>query len=324
MITAFLPAARGMERVAIQPGSRIPSTVLWLDLASPTPAERKAAEELVGVEIPTPEDMAAIETSERLYEEGGVLVMTAVMPMAVREPDPKISSLTFVLSSRRLVTVRYGDPKSITLTAKRALVDGTVPHSGPGAMFLHLDSIIDRLADEVERASSDYDSLCVKVFEGGVSARKSGDYKEAIKAMGLIGLKVAKLHDVCGTLARLLLFLAFHRETVALTVVQVAACKSIGRDVQSIKEHADALDNKLSFLLDATVGLVTLEQNQIIKLFSVLAVIFLPPTLIASIYGMNFDIMPELKWAFGYPYSIGVMVLSIAVTFLYFRWQKLL
>lgn len=324
MITAFLPTARAMEAVSVAPGNTIPATALWVDLHSPTPAERKAAESLIGIEIPTPEDMAAIETSERLYEDNGVLVMTAVMPMAVREPDPKVSSLTFVLTARRLVTVRYGDPKSIAMSARRAQTDGSVPHTGPGAMFMLLESIIDRAADEVEKASSEYDLMAMKVFEGGVSARKSADYKEAIKTIGRIGLKIAKMHDVCATIARLMLFLSFHRSTVSLTQQQSAACKSIGRDIQSIKQHADALDAKLNFLLDATVGLVTLEQNQIIKLFSVLAVIFLPPTLIASIYGMNFEIMPELKWVYGYPFSLVVMVASVALTFLYFRWQKLL
>lgn len=324
MITAYLPSTSGMERVQVSEGSPVPTTALWIDLYKPTNEEREKAERLIGAHVPTAQEMSQIETSERLYEEAGALVMTTVMPMAVREPDLRISSLTFVLNARRLVTVRHGESTSVAMSTKRAQVDTTVPHTGPGAMFLLLDAIIDRAADEVEKASAEFDAMSLKVFEGRISARKSQDYKEAIRAIGQIGLKVARMHDVCATMSRLLLFLSLHRKTVAMTPDQQAACKSLGRDIHSIREHADSLDNKLNFLLDATVGLVTLEQNQIIKIFSVLAVIFLPPTLIASIYGMNFAKMPELHWSYGYPFSIGVMVLSVFLTFLFFRWRKLL
>ncbi len=324
MITAYLPAAKAMLRVEIEPGGAIPQTAVWLDLYCPTADERRAAEHLMAAEIPTREEMAQIETSERLYEEPGALIMTAVMPMAARESDPRLSTLTFVLNARRLVTVRYGEPLSIVACAKRAQNDASIPHTGPGVMFMLLDSIVDRAADVIEAAVADFDALSHRVFETGVSSRKSADFKDAIKTQGRLGLKVSRMHDCCSSLERLLLFLSFHARKANLSNDQLAACKSLGRDIHSIKEHADALDNKLSFLLDATIGLVNLEQNQIIKIFSVLAVIFLPPTLIASIYGMNFSDMPELHWSLGYPFSIGIMVLSVLLTFLYFRWQKLL
>jgi magnesium transporter len=94
------------------------------------------------------------------------------------------------------------------------------------------------------------------------------------------------------------------------------------RDVQSLSDHATYLSNKITFLLDAMLGVVTIEQNNIIKIFSIAAVALMPPTLVGTIYGMNFKFMPELSWEFGYPIALGLMVLSAIVPFLFFRWKK--
>ena len=324
MIIAYTPSAAAMVRVEVKGGEQIPPSAVWIDLFNPTFEEQRLAEKLMGAEIPTREEISSIETSERLYEEPGAIVMTAVLPMAARMPDPRTSSVTFVLRSRRLVTVRYGEPQSIQTCARRVQQDGTIPRNGPGVLFVLLDIICDRCADVMEEASDAFDRISMQVFEEGLSSRKAETYRSAIRTQGRIGLQVARMHDVCASLTRLFLFLSARSTRVNLTDEQVAACKMLGRDINSIKQHADALDAKLSFLLDATVGLVNLEQNQIIKIFSVLAVVFLPPTLIASIYGMNFAKMPELEWDWGYPFSLGLMLLAVLVNFLYFRWKKLL
>ncbi|MGG2474262.1 CorA family divalent cation transporter, partial [Rhizobium sp. BR5] len=97
--------------------------------------------------------------------------------------------------------------------------------------------------------------------------------------------------------------------------------KSIGRDIQSLNEHASFVSGNLTFLLDASLGIINIEQNGIIKIFSIASVVFLPPTLVASIYGMNFQLMPELNWTFGYPLALVVMVMSAIIPFLFFRWK---
>ncbi|MBO6758417.1 MAG: magnesium transporter CorA family protein [Roseibium sp.] len=324
MIIAYCPTASGLERLVVDGCAPLPTTAVWIDLVHPTPEEQRAAEKLMGAAIPPRDEIGSIESSARLYDEPGAVVMTALFPMAAREPDPALSSVTFVVSSKRLVTVRHGEPTSITLCARKVQSDTTVPHTGPGVLFCLFDIIVDRCADVMEAASAKYDSLSQKVFEEGVTSRKTVVYQDVIKAQGRLGLQVAKMHDVCASLARLLLFLDAHASKVSLTDAQVSACKTFGRDIHSIKEHGDALDSKLSFLLDATIGLVTLEQNQIIKIFSVLGVIFLPPTLIASIYGMNFVNMPELNWHMGFWFSILLMVVSVGLTFLFFRLRRLL
>ncbi|WP_420411789.1 CorA family divalent cation transporter [Roseibium sp.] len=324
MIIAYCPSVDGLERIELTDGAPLPATSIWIDLLSPTPEERAEAEKLMGAVIPTQEDITSIETSERLYLEPGAVVMTAQMPGAVQTLDPVESSVTFVLNAKRLITVRYGEPGSLTFLARKVQSDTSIAHLGPAIMFAFLDIIVDRCADEMETASASYDGLAMKVFGDGLNTRKTSSYKIAIKQLGRIGLKVAKMHDVCASLSRLLLYMATHATRLNLSEKQIEDCKMFGRDIHSIKEHGDALDNKLTFLLDATVGLVSLEQNQISKIFTVLGLIFLPPTLIASVYGMNFVNMPELHWEQGFLFSIGLMLTSVAVTFFAFRWMRLL
>lgn len=324
MIIAYCPSVDGLERIEVAMGTPLPATSVWIDLICPEPEERAEAERLMGAAIPTQQDITSIETSERLYLEPGAIVMTAQMPGVVHSASPAVSAVTFVVSAKRLVTVRYGEPGSLAFLARKVQSDQTIAHMGPAVLFALLDIIVDRCAEEMEDASACYDDLALKVFGDRLNTRKTASYKVAIKQLGRIGLKVAKLHDVCASLSRLLLFMGTHAKRLNLSEEQIEDCRMFGRDVHSIKEHGDALDNKLTFLLDATIGLVSLEQNQISKIFTVLGLIFLPPTLIASVYGMNFVNMPELQWEQGFLFSIGLMLVSVAVTFFAFRWMRLL
>ncbi|MCV0426683.1 MAG: magnesium transporter [Roseibium sp.] len=324
MIIAYCPSVKGLERIDVSPGTALPSTSVWIDLVSPTQEEQKTAEKLMGAEIPTRDEIASIETSERLYLEPGAVVMTAQLPMMRPVTDPTLSSVTFVANAKRLVTVRYGEPKSLSAFSNKAQSDETIAHKGPAVLFAMLDIIVDRCADEMENASSLYDELALQVFGEGLNTRKTGSYQVAIKRLGQIGLQVAKMHDVCTSLSRMLLYTSTHAKRLDLNDEQTADCRMYIRDIRSIKEHGNALDSKLNFLLDATVGLVTLEQNQIAKIFAMLGLVFLPPTLIASIYGMNFANMPELKWEQGFLFSISLMLVSVVATFIFFRWKRLL
>ncbi|MFD1695155.1 magnesium transporter CorA family protein [Roseibium aestuarii] len=324
MILAYVPNGTGLTRIEVAPGEDVPEAAVWIDLLRPTREEQQACEKLMGAEIPTRDEMRSIESSARFYEEPGGLVMTALLPIAARTHDPETSSVTFVLSQSRLVTVRHGEPVSITLFERKV---GNLPpsaHSGPGIVVGLFEFIIDRCADVMEEASAKVDVMSQKVFEDGISARKSTLYKDAIKDQGRIGLQISKMHDVCTGLSRLLLFIDSRPEKVKFKDSQKRMLKTYGRDLHSIKEHGDALDNRLSYLLDATIGLVNLEQNQTAKTYSVLGLIFLPPTLVASIYGMNFRFMPELDWAYGFEYALAVMGGLVLVTYLVLRLRRLL
>jgi len=324
MIIAYCPSSSGLERIELAEGAPLPPTSVWIDLFKPTEEEQAAAEKLMGAEIPQRDEIGSIESSARLYDEPGALVMTALMPIAVTERDPAKASVTFVLSSKRLLTVRHGEPASLELLGRQVQGDRSIQSTGPSVFMALLEIIVDRAAEAMERASMAHDKLAIRVFEDGVSSQKTQVYKDAIRGQGRLGLTVAALHDVCAGLARLVLFLDAHSQKAALSDDQKAALELFSRDIHSIKEHGDALDAKLNYLLDATVGLISLEQNQIGKIFSFLGVIFLPPTLIASVYGMNFAHIPELDWKMGFWFSILLMVSSVMLTFLFFRWRKLL
>ncbi len=324
MLIAYCPSTSGLQRRQIKAGEVLPMTAVWVDMLDPTHEEQLAVQRLMGAEIPTREEIASIETSARLYDEPGALVMTAVLPMAAKTPDPKLSSVTFVLSSKRLATVRYGNPQSIDICSRKVQSDASISQNGLGVFMALMEIIVDRAANVIEEISGQFDVIAQKVFEEGISARSNETYLGAIKTQGRLGLQVAKMHDVCASFTRLLLYLHSHGRKVSLSEMDAGLLKAFEQDLHSIKEHGDALDGKLSFLQDATLGLVSLEQNQIAKTFSVLGLIFLPPTLIASIYGMNFANMPELNWKMGFLYSVGMMGVSVGLTFLFLRNRKLL
>jgi magnesium transporter len=183
-----------------------------------------------------------------------------------------------------------------------------------------LDTIVDRLADFIERIQSEVETLSHTVFEaeGGVAARKRR-FDVVLQSIGREGEVTSKARESAHSLGRLLTFLAYavnERKEGKPLQLRVRAAS---RDVSSLTDHATFLSGKIIFLLDATLGMIQIQQNDIIKIFSVAAVVFLPPTLIASIYGMNFHVMPELDWLFGYPFALGLMVLCAVLPYLYFK-----
>lgn len=296
----------------------------WIDLCDPSAAERELVEKITGLEIPTREEMVEIESSSRVYQQDSTLFMTATLPYAGSKSTPEATAVTFAINAERMITVRHGEPLSIELFRQRLFKDPAIGASPAQALMTLLDVIVDRLADLVELSAGEVDTMSTTIFHEGISARKSGDYKNAIRKVGSTGMMIAKVHESNATLTRLVYFLSQGAAVAGLSKEQRAQLKGLGRDLRSIREHGAAIDNKLNFLLDATVGLVNLEQNQIIKIFSVVAVVFMPPTLIASVYGMNFADMPELGWALGYEFSVVLMLASALATWGFFRIKKLL
>ena len=323
MITAYR-MENGTMLTSHEPVGADGATPFWIDIVRPTPEESALVEKVTGLDLPTREEMVEIEASSRLYGENDALYMTATLPNISTQPTPETTTVTFVINATQLLTLRHGEPKSFDLFRQRLSKDAAVAASPANALMSLLDVIVDRIADLVELSAGEVDAMSSTIFGKGISSRRSGDYKDAINRIGSTGISLGKVHDSIATLTRLIYFLTQASDTAGLSKVQRSHLKTLSRDLHSIKEHGTALDNKLNFLLDATIGLVNLEQNQIIKIFSVVAVFFLPPTLIASIYGMNFSDMPELRWDLGYEFSIGLMAVSAVITWAFFRLKKLL
>jgi magnesium transporter len=294
--------------------------VIWVDLVNPTDDEEVALEQGLGIEVPTREEMAEIEISSRLYYENGAAFMTATLPAQVDSDDPQMAPVTFVLAGERLVTIRYHEPRAFQTFPTRAEKVAMGCTSGETILVSLLEAIVDRLADILERAGEGIDRTSHGVFQQrGTKPTRSQDFQKVLEQIGREGDLTSDIRHGLMTLERLLGFLG-HVTTQHKSSKDIRdRLKTLARDVRSLTDHASFLSQKITFLLDATLGMINIEQNAIIKIFSVAAVVFLPPTLVASIYGMNFVKMPELDWMLGYPFAICLMIGSAILPYLYFK-----
>jgi magnesium transporter len=298
-----------------------PATI-WLDLMNPTKEEDRLVEEALSISVPTREEMAEIEASSRLYLEGGAYYMTAVLmhqqDWLVDPPTP--TPITFILAGHRLVTVRYAEPRAIQIFLNRAQKKDATCVSGASVLVALLEAIIDREADRVERIQGEVDKLSQTVFgiKGGQRTR-AGRFDVNIRTIGREGELTSRSRETLLSLDRLLTYLAHVMSQRGDEKALRARVKTAGRDVVSLADHIGYLSTKITFLLDATLGMINNEQNTIIKIFSVLAVALMPPTLVGTIYGMNFKHIPELDWFYGYPIALGLMVISAVLPWLYFK-----
>jgi magnesium transporter len=321
MIRLFRAGEAGLEAVVCAEGDAIPEGVFWIDLVSPTREEEKKVEAHIGIEVPTREEMMEIEASSRLYSEDGVLYMTATVLAKADSDSPQAADITFILAPAHLVSVRYAEPRPFTTFAQRIQRPGHACRSAEATLFGLLEAIIDRTADIIERLSVEIDGISQEIFREDAPRRARGQrFHEVLRHLGRTGDLMSKARESLGSVGRLITFLGLEfAPGPRSTKDQKARLKTMTRDVISISDHIAFMSNKVNLLLDATLGMINIEQNAIIKIFSVAAVVFLPPTLIASVYGMNFEFMPELHWLFGYPFAIGLMVVSAILPYLYFK-----
>jgi magnesium transporter len=232
--------------------------------------------------------------------------------------------VTFILKGQVLVSVRYAEAKPFAAYLTRAQRAGAPCGSGEQVMFGIIEAMVDRTADALERVGNDIDRLSHEVFQKGPAKadKKTRDLQSVINRIGAKAELLTMIQESLVSMSRLVAYHTARKQTVRKGSAEGGqVAKLIQRDALSLGSHAQALSGRLNFLLDATLGMINLEQNQIIKIFSVAAVVFLPPTLVASIYGMNYDFMPELHWTFGYPWALALMALSAVLPFLYFKRQ---
>jgi magnesium transporter len=273
--------------------------------------------------VPTREEMAEIEPSSRLYSENGARYMTASLIYDADTDHPKLTVVTFILSGGRLVTVRYDEPRPFARVASKLGRNCPAGITGDAVLIELLDAIIDRAADVLERAGADLDGISRRIFEGRAAKDSPNQrYQVSLRDVGRKADLTSKMRESLSSVGRLVLFFANDAQIAKLPKEQLTQIRSMSRDVTVLTDYAAFLIDKLQFLLDAVVGMVSLEQNNIIKIFSVMAVALMPPTLIASIYGMNFKHMPELDWTFGYPLAILVMIGAAVVPYLFFKWKR--
>jgi magnesium transporter len=328
MLTAFSPnhAAESPEcfhTQVVEGTGALPERTLWLDLQSPTPAEDVLAEAYLGIAVPTRDEMEEIEPSSLLYVEDGARYVTARLLCSSDTASPKLTPVSFILTDKALVTVRYDEPKSFALFKSRLKKSGTCPFHPEAVLDGLFEAVVDRAAEVLRKLGTEMEATSQSVFVSQAATRDRGaGLSQVIRDLGRHADLISNVQDSMLSLERAILFLIANTAAGKKAAYQ-PQLKAALRDVQAIEQHAQTLSGKIQFVLDATLGMVSLEQNRIVKIFSVLAVIFMPPTLVASIYGMNFRKgMPELDWAYGYPFALGMMLIAAVLPYLFFRWKK--
>jgi magnesium transporter len=298
----------------------LPTGALWLDLLDPTSAEEAIAEKLAGLAIPTREELAEIEPSSRLYQTKTATFLTMSVLHGVQAGEPSNDPIGFILTDKILISVRYIDPKPFILFADHIYAEPDLATDPHGLFVRLLDTIIDRLADEFEVAGDEIEAISRRLFNTTRVAGQPRRHQPELRLEALL-IRIGRAQQLLGQLressvsaTRLLTYLA-SIEAMADDKPNLRHLGSLISDTEALNNHSNFLGDNLTFLLDANLGLITLEQNFVMKIFSIFAVVFMPPTLIAGIYGMNFDHMPELKWLFGYPYALMLILASAVLPF---------
>lgn len=311
--------------------SGLPEGGVWIDLNHPTEEEETLLEAWLGIDVPTREEMAEIEASSRIYEEEGALFMTTLVVWKAETEAPANTPVTFIVTRRHLVTVRYADPLPFrNFVARCAKQPRTVATSDTAFVGL-LEAIVDRAADLLERIGAELDAISGETFaeqrsrlaaaKRKRSPRRPADLELILERIGRANDLATKVRESLISLGRVA---SFFRATAAdwMQPQMKVHATTLDRDVRSLNEHDAYLVQKVNFLLDATLGLINIQQNAIIKIFSVMAVVFMPPTLVASIYGMNFKVMPELDLPYGYPLALFIMICAAVLPYFYFKYRR--
>ena len=302
----------------------LPSDVIWIDLLNPTDDERAFVESRAGMRVPSIEALSEIESSSRLILERDVIYLSTSVLARADTPDPFLSPAGFVLSAKLLVTVRFTELSTFVSAARRIRNDESV-RSSAGVFTILLEALVDRGADVLERLGSELDKISRSVFRGDPNKRlHTVRSNEALRAMlsavGSIGDRMSQARDVLLGLGRI----APYVEGLRLPWIVPEFENRLGavsKDISSLNDYQAHLSNKVQFLLDAILGFITIEQNDLFKVLTIVSVVGIPPTLMAGIYGMNFKFMPELNWVWGYPFGLAIIILSALVPVIWFKWR---
>ena len=320
MINAFELLEGRLRQIQVESADDLARCApVWVDLADSNEEERAWAASIFGVTLPQEEELGDIESSARFFEEdSGELHIRSDF---LREGDQGGESIpvAFILKGEVVFSAHRADLPQFRLVRLRA-------RRQPGFVTDAKDVLLDFYAADVEYSAD----ILEQIYE------RLDDFSERVlratltdkEAAGVL-TQIAKEEDLNGHIRRNLMdtrrAVSFLMRKRLLNAEQNDDARQLLRDIESLDGHTDFLFDKLNFLMDATVGFININQNKIIKIFSVAAVAMLPPTLIASIYGMNFEWLPELNWRYGYPIAIALMVVSVVLPFWYFRrkgWLK--
>jgi magnesium transporter len=301
-----------------------PQTTLWVDLMDPTPEEKAAAEAICRFTIPSRKELSEIESSSRIYEDDGILYLSMPTISSAANVDDAPSPLGFVLSKDHLVTIRYTPLRSFEAVAgKFSKMDA--PRTAVDVFSALADQMVELCADKLEEISAQLDEISRTIFPKRKARKRlipqSNDALRGVLIdVGNLGERSSRARDILLGLQRIVPFVSGQQRPWVSQPTH-EHLRTVSTDLVSLTDYEGHLANKVQFLLDAVLGLINTKQNDIFTVLTVVSVVGIPPTLVASIYGMNFKNMPELSWAYGYQWGLGLIVLSTILPILWFKWR---
>ncbi len=294
-----------------------PSTAVWIDLVRPEPDEIETVRRATGLRVQTETQISEIESSSRLAFEDGAFYLSAPIGAVGRDGEHSLMPIGFALSARVLLTVSFSTLPAIEAAAQQAAAQP--PKTAEEALLRIFELIVDRAADHLEHAGTESDDLSRAAFHNNPQNRKKpAGTSVTLRRIGEVAHKTSRIRDELLGLGRIGAYLA-EAKIDGAPRVSAPRIKAIRADIASLTEYESHLSNKVQFLLDATLGFINIEQNEIVKILTITSVVGIPPVLIAGIYGMNFRVMPELKWVFGYPMALALIVISGLLPLWWFR-----
>ncbi|HEY7296868.1 MAG TPA: CorA family divalent cation transporter [Xanthobacteraceae bacterium] len=303
------------------PSNRRPSLggSSWIDLADPTDAEQSAFEQAFGLRVPTREELSEIETTSRLRSERDALYMSVPLIIASQEGAWTIAPTGFVLSKNILLTVRF---TRVAAFDKVAAELSAAEKLEPAEAFTQImEEIVDHMADQLEATANDLDSASQIVFRENVSSRpsrESGLLRRLMMRTGRTSERMSHLHYTLVCLERMAKFTTDRcREWIGPE--QISRLQTIASDIASLVQFVEDLISRVQLLQDAVTGIISIDQNDIVKVLTIASVVGIPPILVVGIYGMNFKYMPELDWPWGYPFALVLVAVSIALPLIWFK-----
>ena len=304
--------------------TKLPAEVIWIDLLNPTDEEKKFVESRTGLRIPSIEALSEIESSSRLIFDHGVIYLSMPLVAQGDTADYHLTPAGFILSSTLLITVRFAELSIFKAVADKIHADESL-RSSAGVFTTLLEALVDRGADVLERLAGELDKISRSVFRGDPNklrriARSNEALRRALTAIGTIGDRLSQARDVFLGVDRIVPFVLGLRHDWIIPEFE-ARLGAVAKDTASLNAYEEHLSNKVQFLLDAVLGFITIEQNDLFKVLTIVSVVGIPPTLMAGIWGMNFKLMPELNWEFGYPLALAVIVLSAVIPLIWFKWR---
>jgi magnesium transporter len=303
----------------------VPSSAAWIDLFNPTAEERTKVESEYGLELPSRAELSEVELSSRVSEKGGVLFLNMPAVSRAASPNETPSPLGFVLSKAVLVTVRYAPLRSFESVAE-TMANDNGHRSGVETFSAIVDAMVDLSADLLEETARDLDAISSAVFSNRLDpsrhvTRSNEELRGILIRVGTAGEHLSRIRDTVLGLQRIVTYVSGReRDWIPRAIVMHLGTPQ--NDLLSLTEYETHLSDKVQFLLDAVLGFINTKQNDIFQVLTVISVVGIPPTLVASIYGMNFRNMPELNWAWGYEYGLALIVLSAVVPILWFKWRR--